>query len=83
MNQQIFLAFCQLPRDIFVSTISSTFGSATLDLELEVMIQIYTAVSMNGVNLNDMESGRVYWSSWDGLNDALRNTAILNGIRVT
>ena len=35
---------------------------------------------MNGVSLNDMESGRVYWSSWGGLNDALRNSEILNGI---
>ena len=68
----------QSSRDIFVSTAGYTFGAARFRIRGYDSDQ--SAVSMNGVSLNDMESGRVYWSSWGGLNDALRNSEILNGI---
>ncbi len=71
----------QSSRDVFVSTASYTFGAARFRIR-GYDSENYT-VSMNGVNLNDMESGRVYWSSWGGLNDALRNSEILNGISAT
>jgi hypothetical protein len=68
----------QSSRDVFVSTAAYTFGSARF--RIRGYDSDNSMVSMNGVNLNDMESGRVYWSSWGGLNDALRNSEILNGI---
>lgn len=68
----------QSSKDIFVSTAGYTLGAARF------RIRGYDSdnanVNMNGVSLNDMESGRVYWSSWGGLNDALRNSEVLNGI---
>lgn len=68
----------QSSKDIFVSTAGYTFGAARF------RIRGYDSdnanVNMNGVSMNDMESGRVYWSSWGGLNDALRNSEVLNGI---
>lgn len=69
----------QSSRDVFVSTAGYTFGSA-VRFRIRGYDSENTMVSMNGVNLNDMESGRVYWSTWGGLNDALRNTEVLNGI---
>jgi len=34
-----------------------------------------TSVMINGVPVNDMENGWVYWSNWDGLGDASTNAA--------
>ncbi|MDR0364421.1 MAG: TonB-dependent receptor [Bacteroidales bacterium] len=42
----------------------------------------YTNVFINGLGVNDMESGQVYWSSWGGLNDAVRNQIQINGINI-
>ena len=71
----------QSSRDIFVSTAGYTFGAARF--RIRGYDSDLSAVTMNGVSLNDMESGRVYWSSWGGLNDALRNTANINGISIS
>ncbi|NOR87174.1 MAG: TonB-dependent receptor plug domain-containing protein, partial [Bacteroidales bacterium] len=68
----------QSSRDVFVSTAGYTFGAARF--RIRGYDSDNSTVMMNGVSLNDMESGRVYWSSWGGLNDALRNSEILNGI---
>ncbi len=68
----------QSSDDIFVSTAGYTFGDAKF--RIRGFDSENSMVTMNGVSLNDMESGRVYWSSWGGLNDALRNTEVQNGI---
>ncbi|MBN2174104.1 MAG: TonB-dependent receptor plug domain-containing protein [Bacteroidales bacterium] len=68
----------QSSDDIFVSTAGYTFGQTRFNIrgyETE-----YSAVMINGVPLNDMETGRAYWSSWGGLNDATRNKEIETGI---
>lgn len=68
----------QSSRDIFVSTAGYVFGSA------RYRIRGYgsenTSVLINGISVNDMGSGRAYWSAWGGLNDALRNQEIKTGI---
>lgn len=65
-------------RDIFESTAGYTFGAA------RYRVRGYdtenTAVLINGVKVNDIGSGRAYWGSWGGLNDALRNQSIYTGI---
>lgn len=68
----------QSSKDVFVSKAAYTLSSARF--RMRGYGSENASVYMNGVSLNDMESGRVYWSSWGGLNDALRNTNILNGI---
>ena len=37
-------------------------------------------VLINGVPVNDMENGHVYWSNWAGLSDAARNIQIQRGL---
>lgn len=37
-------------------------------------------VLINGIPVNDMESGRVYWSNWAGLSDVTRETQIQRGL---
>ncbi|MCB0804366.1 MAG: TonB-dependent receptor [Bacteroidales bacterium] len=68
----------QSSSDIYVSTAGYTFG------QTRYRIRGYdsenTTVLINGVPVNDRETGRAYWSSWGGLNDATRNKTIETGI---
>ena len=57
-------------RDVFVSATSFTFGPARFrirGLGAENMNILF-----NGVPVNDLENGSVFWSAWGGLNDVLR-----------
>ena len=38
------------------------------------------AVMLNGVPINDMENGWVYWSNWDGVSDATSSIQIQRGL---
>lgn len=38
------------------------------------------AVMINGVPVNDMESGKVYWSNWAGLGDVTRSMQVQRGL---
>ncbi len=68
----------QSSRDIFVSTAGYTFGSARF--RMRGLDSENTLVLINGVPMNDMETGRAYWSSWSGLNDVTRAQEINSGI---
>jgi len=68
----------QSSRDIFVSTSGYVFGQTRF--RIRGYDSENTTVTINGVPLNDMETGRPYWSSWGGLNDATRNKEIETGI---
>jgi hypothetical protein len=68
----------QASRDIFVSTAGYVFGPA------RYRVRGYDSqnltVLMDGITLNDPETGRAYWSSWGGLNDITRYNIVQNGI---
>ncbi len=68
----------QASRDIFVSTAGYTFGPARFRMRGYNSENL--TVLMNGVPLNDLQTGRAYWSSWGGLNDATRYKDVQNGI---
>lgn len=38
------------------------------------------AVMVNGVPMNEMESGRIYWSNWAGLSDVTRSMQVQRGL---
>jgi len=38
------------------------------------------AIMINGVPINDMENGWVYWSNWDGLSDATSSIQLQRGL---
>ena len=40
-------------------------------------------VMINGIPINDMESGWVYWSNWDGLGDATASIQFQRGLSAT
>ena len=65
-------------KDIFVSTAGYTFGPARF--KIRGYESEYTKVMFNGIPVNDMETGRVYWSVWGGLNDVVRDKEVEIGI---
>lgn len=42
--------------------------------------QINVAVLVNGIPVNDMENGRLYWSNWAGIGDAVRSMQVQRGL---
>lgn len=68
----------QSSRDIFISTAGYTFGQTRF--KIRGLASENTSVLINGIPVNDLETGRAYWSSWGGLNDATRNKEIEAGI---
>jgi len=42
--------------------------------------QVNTAVMINGVPVNDMENGRVFWSNWAGLSDVTTAMQVQRGL---
>lgn len=67
-------------RDIYVSTAGYNFGSARY--RIRGYDSENTIVMINGIPVNDPETGRAFYSTWGGLNDATRNTVSHSGIGV-
>lgn len=57
-------------RDVFNATAGFNFGAARY--RIRGLGGEYTPVSLNGVRINDLESGFAIWSLWGGLNDVTR-----------
>lgn len=78
MGAQEFPEMMKATPGVFVSTVGGSLGSA------EVRIRGFgsenTAVLINGMPVNDMENGRVFWSNWGGMNDVTRNQQIQRGL---
>ncbi|MDP4282452.1 MAG: TonB-dependent receptor, partial [Bacteroidota bacterium] len=68
-------------EDIFVSTAGYTFGS------MYYRIRGYNSenseVMINNLSISDAENGRIVWSNWGGLNDAMRNKEVFNCLSPT
>jgi hypothetical protein len=67
-------------RDVYVSTAGFTFGQARY--RIRGYDSENTIVMINGIPVNDPETGRAFYSNWGGLNDATRMTVTHDGIGV-
>lgn len=78
MGAQDFPEMMKSTPGVFVTTAGGSFGDS------EVRIRGFgsenTAVLINGMPVNDMETGYVYWSNWGGMNDVTRNQQIQRGL---
>ncbi|HSG47876.1 MAG TPA: TonB-dependent receptor, partial [Longimicrobiales bacterium] len=78
------LASRDLPMVLNVtpSVYASQAGGGAGDARINVrgFSQRNTAVMINGVPVNDMENGWVYWSNWDGLGDASTSIQLQRGL---
>ncbi|GAB4168429.1 MAG: TonB-dependent receptor [Calditrichia bacterium] len=64
------------------SVYSTMQGGGAGDARLNVrgFNQRNVAIMINGVPVNDMENGWVYWSNWDGLGDASSSIQVQRGL---
>ena len=64
------------------SVYATQMGGGAGDARINVrgFSQRNTAVMINGVPVNDMENGWVYWSNWDGLGDATSSIQLQRGL---
>ena len=65
-------------RDVFNSIAAFNFGS--LRYRVRGNDSKYQDVMINGILMNDAETGRPVFSNWGGLNDAFRNSIITEGL---
>ncbi len=64
------------------SVYASPDGGGAGDARVNVrgFSQENVAIMINGVPVNDMENGWVYWSNWDGLGDATSSIQVQRGL---
>ena len=55
-------------------------GAGDSRINIRGFDQRNVAVMINGVPVNDMENGWVYWSNWDGLGDATSSIQVQRGL---
>ena len=55
-------------------------GAGDARINVRGFNQRNTAVMINGVPVNDMENGWVYWSNWDGVGDAATSIQLQRGL---
>jgi iron complex outermembrane recepter protein len=55
-------------------------GSGDSRINMRGFDQRNISVMINGVPVNDMENGWVYWSNWDGLGDVTSNIQVQRGL---
>ena len=65
-------------RDVFNSIAAYNFGS--LRYRVRGNDSKYSDVMINGILMNDPETGRPVFSNWGGLNDAFRNSVMVEGL---
>lgn len=55
-------------------------GSGDARVSIRGFNQTNVAVMVDGVPVNDMENGAVYWSNWDGLSDITKSMQVQRGL---
>ena len=68
-------------RDVFNSIAAYNLGS--LRYRVRGNDSKYSEVMINGISMNDPETGRPVFSNWGGLNDAFRNSVLVEGLGKT
>jgi hypothetical protein len=78
LGSQDISGILQSSRDVFTATAGFNFGSARF--RIRGLDPENTVVSINGVLVNDLESGWASWSNWAGLNDVTRWMQVRTGV---
>ena len=63
---------------VYVTKVGGGFGDTEISLRGFKMENV--AIMVNGVPMNGMENGKVYWSNWAGLSDVTRSKQIQRGL---
>ena len=82
LEQQMASQDMPLVMNVTPSVYATESGGAKGDSRINVrgFNQRNVAVMINGVPVNDMENGWVYWSNWDGIGDATSSIQLQRGL---
>ncbi len=78
LGSQEFPEVMKTTPNVYVTKQGGGFGDARINVR--GFDQRNVAVMINGIPVNDMENGWVYWSNWAGLGDATRTIQIQRGL---
>ncbi len=78
LGSQEFPEILRSTPSIYVTKQGGGFGDARINIR--GFDQRNTAVMINGVPVNDMENGWVYWSNWAGLSDVTSAMQVQRGL---
>ncbi|MEL6674393.1 MAG: TonB-dependent receptor, partial [Bacteroidota bacterium] len=78
VGNQEFPEILRSTPSIYVTKSGGGFGDARINVR--GFDQRNTAVMINGVPVNDMENGWVYWSNWAGLSDVTSKIQVQRGL---
>lgn len=78
MSNQEFPELLRSTPGIYATTDGGGYGDSRVNLRGFESENI--AVMVNGIPMNDMEWGGVYWSNWAGLTDVTRTTQVQRGL---
>ncbi len=77
-DEQEFSGILSANEDPFLRTAAFGFGSARFNAR--GLGSEYGKTYMNGIPMNELENGRLYYAQWGGLNDVLRNRHTNHGL---
>ncbi|NLR91686.1 TonB-dependent receptor [Flammeovirga sp. SR4] len=78
MGNQEFPQVLKSSPGVYVSGAGGGFGDSRISLRGFDSENV--AVMINGVPVNDMENGKVYWSNWAGLGDVTKTMQVQRGL---
>lgn len=68
----------KLTPSVYTSKAGGGFGDSRINIR--GFDQTNVAVLINGIPVNDMENGRVFWSNWVGVGDVARTIQVQRGL---
>ena len=81
LGNQEFPEILRSTPSVYVTKQGGGFGDSRINIR--GFDQRNTAVMINGIPVNDMENGWVYWSNWAGLSDVTSSIQVQRGLGAT
>ncbi|MCD6111689.1 MAG: TonB-dependent receptor [Bacteroidales bacterium] len=78
LGNQEFPEVMKMTPGVYATKQGGGFGDSRINVR--GFDQKNVAVMINGIPVNDMENGWVYWSNWSGLSDATRTMQVQRGL---
>jgi iron complex outermembrane receptor protein len=78
LSSQEFPELLKSTPGVYATRAGGGFGDSRMNLRGFQSANV--AVMVNGVPVNDPESGRVFWSNWSGLSEVMRLTQVQRGL---
>lgn len=78
VGNQEFPEILRSTPSVYVTKQGGGFGDSRINVR--GFDQRNTAVMINGIPINDMENGKVYWSNWAGLSDVTSKMQVQRGL---